>query len=25
VTGFSKMDMNEFTSFIKTEIIPLIT
>ena len=24
VTGFSKMDMNEFTSFIKTEIIPLI-
>lgn len=24
VTGFSKMDMNEFSSFIKTEIIPLI-
>lgn len=25
VTGFSKMDMSEFSSFIKTEIIPLIT
>ena len=24
VTGFSRMDMSEFTSFIKTEIIPLI-
>ncbi len=24
ITGFSKMDMNEFSSFIKTEIIPLI-
>jgi hypothetical protein len=25
VTGFSKMDMSEFSSFIRGEILPLIT